>query len=83
MGQQFHLQSSAGGIATETSDLSKSSSENLHPIRLTEPYLTKHYSNYLIRLTTADLMSMRRDIGLGGEMMCEGDEFTLTDEVTH
>jgi len=49
---------------------------------VTEPYLRKHYSKYLIRLATADLMSMRQDIGLGGEMMREGDDFTLTDEVT-
>ena len=49
---------------------------------VTEPYLRKHYSKYLIRLATADLTSMRRDIGLGGEMLREGDDFTLTDEVT-
>ena len=49
---------------------------------VTEPYLRKHYSKYLIRLATADLMSMRQDIGLCGEMMREGDDFTLTDEVT-
>ena len=49
---------------------------------VTEPYLRKHYSKYLIRLATADLMSMRQDIGLGGSMIREGDDFALTDEVT-
>lgn len=49
---------------------------------VTEPYLRKHYSHYLTRLATADLMSMRKDIGLGGEMLREGDDFTLNDEMT-
>jgi len=49
---------------------------------VTEPYLRKHYSHYLVRLATSDLMSMRKDIGLGGEMIREGDDFTLIDEVT-
>ena len=32
-----------------------------------ETYLRKHYSHYLARLATADLMKMRKDIGLGGK----------------
>ena len=48
-----------------------------------ETYLRKHYSHYLARLATADLMVMRNDIGLGGEMLKEGDDFALLDEVTN
>ena len=47
-----------------------------------ETYLRKHYSHYLARLATADLMVMRKDIGLGGEMLKDGDDFALVDEVT-
>jgi integrase len=47
-----------------------------------ETYLRKHYSHYLARLATADLMVMRSDIGLGGEMLKEGDDFAVIDEVT-
>ena len=36
----------------------------------------------LSRLATADLMVMRKDIGLGGEMLKDGDDFALVDEVT-
>ena len=35
---------------------------------VSEPYLRKHYSHFLTRLATADLMKMRNDIGLRGEL---------------
>ena len=47
-----------------------------------EVYLRKHYSHYLTRLATNDLMLMRKDIGLGGELIKEGDDFALIDAVT-
>lgn len=47
----------------------------------TEPYLRKHYSHYLNRLATADLMKMDKDIGLGGTIIKEGDDF-MVPEVT-
>ena len=45
---------------------------------VTEPYLRKHYSHFLTRLATADLMKMRNDIGLRGELK-EGGDFTIPD----
>ena len=45
---------------------------------VTEPYLRKHYSHFLTRLATADLMKMRDDIGLRGALQ-DGDDFTLSD----
>ena len=45
---------------------------------VSEPYLRKHYSHFLTRLATADLMRMRNDIGLRGELK-EGGDFTIPD----
>ena len=45
----------------------------------TEPYLRKHYSHYLNRLATADLMRMNKDIGLGGKVIPEGEDFLVPD----
>ena len=42
-----------------------------------EPYLRKHYSHFLTRLATADLMKMRKDIGLGGDFISDGKDFVL------
>ena len=44
---------------------------------VTEPYLRKHYSKYLTRLATADLMKINKDIGLGGKFLQEGQDFIL------
>ena len=42
-----------------------------------EIYLRKHYSKYLSRLATADLMKMDRDIGLGGKIISRGNDFAI------
>ena len=47
---------------------------------VTEPYLRKHYSKYLIKLATKDLMKFSKDIGLGGEIITDGKDF-LIDEI--
>mgnify|MGYP001191215414 CR=1 FL=1 len=44
---------------------------------VTEPYLRKHYSKYLNRLATADLMKMNNDIGLGGKIIPDGEDFLI------
>ena len=44
-----------------------------------EPYLRKHYSKYLNRLATADLMKMNSEIGLGGKIIPDGDDFFIPD----
>lgn len=44
---------------------------------VTEPYLRKHYSKYLTRLATADLMKMDKDIGLGGKIIPQGEDFVI------
>ena len=44
---------------------------------VTETYLRKHYSKYLTRLATADLMKMDKDIGLGGKIISLGNEFAI------
>jgi len=46
---------------------------------VTEPYLRKHYSHYLTRLATADLMKMDQEIGLGGTILADGDDFQVPD----
>ena len=46
---------------------------------VTEPYLRKHYSKYLNRLATADLMKMNSEIGLGGKIIPDGDDFFIPD----
>ena len=48
---------------------------------VTETYLRKHYSKYLTRLATADLMKMDKDIGLGGKIISRGNDFAIP-EVT-
>ena len=45
----------------------------------TEPYLRKHYSHYLNRLATADLMKMDKEMGLGGDLIPEGEDFLVPD----
>ena len=47
---------------------------------MTEPYLRNHYSKYLNRLATADLMKMNSEIGLGGAIIRDGDDFFISDE---
>jgi integrase len=44
---------------------------------VTEMYLRKHYSKYLTRLATADLMKMDKDIGLGGKIISRGNDFAI------
>ena len=46
---------------------------------VTEPYLRKHYSHFLTRLATDDLMKMNDHIGLGGKIIPMGEDFTITD----
>ena len=46
---------------------------------VTETYLRKHYSHYLTRLATADLMKMDKEIGLGATPIAEGDDFVVPD----
>ena len=46
---------------------------------VTEPYLRKHYSHYLTRLATADLMRMDKEMGLGGKLIPEGEDFVVPD----
>ena len=48
---------------------------------MTEPYLRKHYSKYLIRLATEDLTRMNSEIGIGGKIIPEGEDFVIP-EVT-
>ena len=43
---------------------------------VTEPYLRKHYSHYLTRLATDDLMKINKSIGLGGKVFSK-DDFLL------
>ena len=44
---------------------------------VTEPYLRKHYSKYMTRLATADLMKVNKEIGLGGKLIPEGTDFVI------
>ena len=44
---------------------------------VTEPYLRKHYSYFLSILATDDLMKMNNEIGLGGKLIPEGEEFFI------
>ena len=46
---------------------------------VTEPYLRKHYSHFLTRLATDDLMKMNNEIGLGGKLIPEGEDFFIPD----
>ena len=46
---------------------------------VTETYLRKHYSHYLTRLATADLMKMDKEIGLGATPIAEGEDFVIPD----
>ena len=46
---------------------------------VTEPYLRKHYSHYLTRLATADLMRMDKEMGLGARPIDEGQDFAIPD----
>ena len=48
---------------------------------VTEPYLRKHYSHYLTRLATEDLMKINTDIGIGGTLIKDGEDFVIP-EVT-
>ena len=47
---------------------------------VTEPYLRKHYSHFLTRLATDDLMKMNNEIGLGGRMIPDGEDFYIPDD---
>ena len=44
------------------------------------PYLKKHYSKYLTKLATKELMKFSKDIGLGGDIITDGKDF-LIDEI--
>ena len=44
-----------------------------------QTYLNKHYSHYLTRLASDDLMKMNAHIGLGGKIIPMGDDFTISD----
>ena len=44
-----------------------------------QQYLNKHYSHYLTRLASDDLMKMNDHIGLGGKIISMGEDFTITD----
>ena len=46
---------------------------------VTEPYLRKHYSHYLTRLATEDLMKINNEIGIGGTLIPEGEDFVIPD----
>ena len=46
---------------------------------VTEPYLRKHYSKYLNRLATPELMKMNNEIGLGGTIIPDGEDFFIPD----
>jgi len=46
---------------------------------VTEPYLRKHYSHFLTRLATADLMRMDKEMGLGARPIAEGEDFAVPD----
>jgi len=46
---------------------------------VTETYLRKHYSHYLTRLATADLMKMDKEIGLGATPIVDGEDFFVPD----
>lgn len=47
----------------------------------TETYLRKHYSHFSNRLATADLMRMNKDIGLGGRVIPEGEDFMVPEDL--
>ena len=47
---------------------------------VTEPYLRKHYSKYLNRLATKELMKFSKEVGLGGRIIPKGQDF-LIDEI--
>ena len=40
-----------------------------------------HYSKYLTRLATADLMKMDKDIGLGGKLISRGSDFAIPEVI--
>ena len=46
---------------------------------VTEPYIRKHYSHYLTRLGTEDLMRVNKEIGLGGRLIPKGEDFMVPD----
>ena len=46
-----------------------------------ETHLRKHYSKYLTRLVTVDIMKMDNDIGLRGQLISRGGDFAIP-EVT-
>jgi hypothetical protein len=48
---------------------------------VSEPYIRKHYSHYMTRLSSDDLMRKNKDIGLGGRIIPEGEDFTITDQL--
>ena len=49
---------------------------------VTEPYLRKHYSKYLTRLATDDLMKINKEIGLGGKAFSK-DDFVIAEPVAN
>jgi len=48
---------------------------------VTEPYIRKHYSHYMTRHSSEDLTKINKEIGLGGRIIPEGEDFTVSDQV--
>ena len=48
---------------------------------VTEPYIRKHYSHYMTRHSSEDLTKINKEIGLGGRVIPDGEDFTITDQV--
>lgn len=48
---------------------------------VTEPYIRKHYSHYMTRYSSDDLMKINKEIGLGGTIIPDGEDFTITDKI--
>ena len=45
---------------------------------MTEPYLRKHYSKYMNRLATDELLKVNRNLGIKGKVF-DGDDFIIKD----
>tara|TARA_B100001964_G_C14098109_1_gene537979 strand:- start:277 stop:429 length:153 start_codon:yes stop_codon:yes gene_type:complete len=46
-----------------------------------EPYIRKNYSHYMTRHSSEDLTKINKDIGLGGRVIPDGEDFTITDVI--
>ena len=45
-----------------------------------EQYLREHYDHSMSRLATSELIKFRKDLGLGGKILREGQDFALMDD---